>query len=115
MSLSLIFWLGFCLRSGLRGVGQFGEGARTLAGGHVLSIFEFGGNAGAHVGNFRFVGLLYVAIDGSSHQLGHLGLELRLPLSSLNFCLLQGKNTLSDAIHSCRRLHFLAHTGFLTG
>ena len=96
---------------GLRGVRKFGEGTGALAGRHVLSIFELRGDTGAHVGHLRFLGLC----DGSFHQLGHLGLELRLLLSSLNFCLLQGKNTLSDAIHSCRRFHFLAHAGFLAG
>ena len=100
---------------GLRGVRQFGEGARALTGRHVLGISELRGDAGAHVCHLRLVGLLLVTIDGSPHQLGHLGLELLCFLSCLKFCLLQCDNALSDAIHSCRRFHFLAHTGFLTG
>ena len=96
---------------GLRGICELGEGARALAGRHVLGILELRGNAGAHVGHLGF--LFIVSVNGSFHKLGHLGLELLSLLSCLNFSLLQGYNTLSDAINSCRRLHFLAHTGFL--
>ena len=96
---------------GLRGISKLGEGARALAGRHVLGILELGSNAGAHVG--YLVVLFLVSVDGSFHQLLHLGLELLLLLSCLNFSLLQSNNTLSDAINSCRRFHFLAHTGFL--
>ena len=96
---------------GLRGICKLGEGARALAGRHVLGILELRGNAGAHVGYLGF--LFILSVNGSFHHLGHLGLELCSLLSCLNFSLLQGYNTLSDAINSCRRFHFLAHTGFL--
>ena len=98
---------------GLRRICKLGEGARALAGWHVLGILQLRGNAGAHVGYFRL--LLLLSVDGSFHQLSHLGLELLLLLSCLNFSLLKGNNTLSDLINSCRGFHFLAHTGFLTG
>ena len=74
---------------GLRSVRKLGEGTRALAGRHVLSISELRGDAGAHVGHLSFVGLFLLAVDGSSHQLGHLGLELRLLLSPLNFGFLE--------------------------
>ena len=116
VSLSVTHRLGLRLRSGgLRGVRQLGEGARALGGGHVLSIFELRSDTGAHVGHFCFVGLRLMAVDGSPHQLGHLGLELLFLLPCHNFGLLQGKNALSDAIHSCRRFHSLTRTSFLTG
>ena len=96
---------------GLRGICKLGEGARAFAGRHVLSILELRGDAGAHV---SYLFLFLLSVDGLFHQLGHLGLELLRLFTSHNFSLLQGNNTLSDAINSCRRFHFLAHTGFLT-
>ena len=95
---------------GLRGICKLGEGARAFAGRHVLSILELRGDAGAHV---SYLFLFLLSVDGLFHQLGHLGLELLRLFTSHNFSLLQGNNTLSDAINSCRRFHFLAHTGFL--
>lgn len=66
--LNLLFDLSTSLLAsfmGLRGICELGEGARALAGRHVLSVLELRSNAGAHVG--YLVVLFLVSVDGSFH------------------------------------------------